>query len=317
MNTEQPKSNTTTDPLICIGVPTFRRPNGLRGLLQSLAAQQTQLRLMILVADNAGEDGEGMACVQELSTSYPHPIKAIPVPQRGISQVRNALLQEAFLTQSADYLAMIDDDETAEPTWIQALYDAAKRYGATVTGGKVNPQFSSPPPAWTEGINLFYRAQKTPEGRVNLIEATGAVLIEAAGWRRCGACLFDHRFALTGGEDKEFFTRMKRAGARFAFTHHAQSNERLDTSRVNWNWVCRRSRRIGQGDMRIHRMHSGWPRSMAELMKALLLLFALPLMWVAMARRRPFYALKLHRQIGKLEAWTGRSIAEYATTHGQ
>jgi len=298
-------------------VPTFKRPKGLRELLQSLAVQQTQLRLMILVADNEGEGGAGMACVQDLAAAYPYPIKALPVPERGISQVRNALLNEAFHHQSADYLAMIDDDETAEPTWIQALYDAAKRYGATVTGGKVNPQFSSPPPAWTEGINLFYRAQTTPEGRVSLIEGTTAVLIEAAGWRQSGAQRFDPRYALTGGGDKEFFTRLKMAGAQFAFTHHAQSHERLETNRVNWKWATQRSRRIGQGDMRIHRMHSGWPKALIELLKALILMGLLPLFWVVFHRKRAFYALKIQRQIGKLEAWMGRFISEYATTHGQ
>ncbi|MFM8492617.1 MAG: glycosyltransferase [Bacteroidota bacterium] len=316
MNVDQP-STAPADPFICIGVPTFKRPKGLRELLQSLAVQQTQLRLMILVADNEGEGGAGMACVQDLAAAYPYPIKALPVPERGISQVRNALLHEAFHRQSADYLAMIDDDETAEPTWIQALYDAAKRYGATVTGGKVNPQFSSPPPAWTEGINLFYRAQTTLEGRVNLIEGTTAVLIEAAGWRQSGAQRFDPRYALTGGEDKEFFTRMKKAGAQFAYAGRALSYERFDTSRLSWKWATQRSRRTGQCDMRIHRLHSGWLKSLIELLKAIMLMGALPVLWVIFPPRRAFYALKIQRQIGKFEAWMGRSISEYATIHGQ
>jgi hypothetical protein len=110
---------------------------------------------------------------------------------------------------------------------------------------------------------------------------------------------------------------MKKAGARFAFTQLAQSHELYDESRLNWKWACQRSRRIGQVDMRIHRLHSRGLRSVIELLKALILMGILPVLWVIFPPRRVFYALKIQRQIGKLEAWMGRSISEYATTYGQ
>ena len=45
-------------------------------------------------------------------------------------------------------LAFTDDDCRPEPTWVQDVVDCFQRWGADGLGGRILPEWSSPPPAW-------------------------------------------------------------------------------------------------------------------------------------------------------------------------
>ncbi len=102
--------------LVCI--PTFRRPKGLARLLAALEKLDTDARVSVLVADNDAERHEGFDLCQRLRLKYLWPLEAIIVPDRGIAQVRNAMLAHALDRTNAQFIAMLDDDEWPEPQWL-------------------------------------------------------------------------------------------------------------------------------------------------------------------------------------------------------
>lgn len=208
---------------ICIGIPTYKRPNGLEKLLQSLIHLENLPSIpSIIVADNEG-NGAGTKVVSNLSQNhYPFPLTVIAVPAQGISQARNALLEKAFVEIQADYLVMIDDDEWVEPNWLNALLEMHNQTQADAVSAFIKPEFESSPPAWTDGIGLYYR-KKRSDGIVQAAYGagfgTGSVLLSKSIYSKLGFVVrFNETYSITGSEDEEFFHRLKLSGGKFAFT---------------------------------------------------------------------------------------------------
>src|SRR5581483_10580852 len=109
-------------PRIAVAIPTFRRPRSLRRLLDAVAAIETRADVHVIVADNDAGGREGLAVCERLrEQGYRWPLTAFAVPERGIAQVRNALVQAALADSGSEFIAMIDDDEWPEPQWLDAF----------------------------------------------------------------------------------------------------------------------------------------------------------------------------------------------------
>ncbi|WP_161796342.1 glycosyltransferase family 2 protein [Arsukibacterium ikkense] len=306
---------------VVIGIPTFKRPQGVARLLHSISRQVIDCRFEVLVADNEGDKGVGLFTVQQiLAEGYPLPLKAIAVNERGISQVRNALMHEAFDNMQADLLAMVDDDEWVEPQWLASLVKVQQQTNADVVGGSVAPDFEVVPPNWAKGLYIYYQSDATYSGPVGLIDGTTNVLLSRNIVDAYPEERFDPFYSLVGGGDKEFFTRIKRRGATFAFAHEAKAHEIFGASRLTKKWAIERSYRIGAGDIRIISNTSPgagvWLREAAKLTSALVLSSMLWLLMAGIPHKKMQARLKIARQLGKLSALKGSQKAVYAETHG-
>ena len=62
---------------------------------------------------------------------------------------------------------------------------------------------------------------------------------------------FDDQYALTGGEDTDFFYRLHLAGCRMVWCDEAEVSEKIPQSRVDKIWLKRRAFRSGQNYYRI------------------------------------------------------------------
>ena len=123
---------------LLVGIPTHKRPELLRDCLESIAAQQGDLpEIELFVADNDPKGRAGVAVVEDLKASYRFPISATTVEVPGISAVRNAILDEAR-RRNVDFIAMIDDDETASPEWLDQLLRAQESLGCPFTRSRTN-----------------------------------------------------------------------------------------------------------------------------------------------------------------------------------
>ncbi len=307
---------------IVIGIPTFRRPQGLTRLLASIARQQAPFVPHVLVADNEGKNGAGIRAVAAAQQGgFPFPLTTIAVPERGISQVRNALLRVAFTEMSADALAMIDDDEQVEPNWIAALVAMQQQGQFDVVGGTVLPEFESLPPAWSDGLDIYYRATKPPPGPADIIYGTTNVLLHKALFHHQPTTIqFDPAFSLSGGGDAEFFRRLHRRGTRFGFAPEAVSHECFQASRMTRKWAWQRSFRIGSSDARIIKLHATprqWLESIAKLTVALVVSPALVVALAWSPPRQMWAILLLARQLGKLQGFLGKPLKTYENTHGK
>ena len=305
---------------VVIGIPTYKRPEGLNLLLRSIAKQDYQHILHVVVADNEGENGAGTRVINELKqTGFPFPIKCIAVPDRGISQVRNALMHEAFDNLACDNLAMVDDDEHVEKNWVSELIKMQKSANYDVVGGFVLPDFDITPPKWVTGLNLYYRP-KLPAGKVKLINGTTNVLLNRSVQDNFSDNLFDIKFSLTGGGDREFFTRLKQQGATFSFAPNAVSYEIFSASRLTLDWAKQRAFRIGAGDARIFRRYSSspaaWLKEIIKLLGAFCVSSLMMIFTFLSPQRKVFYLLKIMRQRGKLNGLFGEPVEVYKQIHG-
>jgi len=305
---------------IIIGIPTFKRPEGLSRLLLSLEKIEISFDVEIIVADNEGLQGHGHNVVSEMASSYTYPLSVISVPERGISSVRNSIMNHAFETLNADMLAMIDDDEIVESNWLLELVKMQQQTHADVVGGQVKPEFENGAPAWTDGLGLYWRAVY-PDGLIDLIEGTTSVLLNRSVRDNFPNIKFDIEYGLTGGGDKEFFTRLKNKGATFAFSSKSISHEFFGESRMTKEWAMQRAYRIGSGDMRNVIKNGGMSYLSKEFLKAVFASIVAISKSLFLSNHKTHYfhnKLSFERQKGKFNGCFGTPLINtYSKIHGK
>jgi len=301
--------DTRTSVVICI--PTFRRPKMLKRLLAAIAALETSAQICVLVADNDAVGRAGLTLCLSME-DYRWPLTAVIAPKRGIAQARNVLLEYALMT-GAQFIAMIDDDEWPQKNWIEHFLKTAQETGADVLQGSI----------------LFGKARsadghgdvRRPSGAVAMLQGTGNLLIRRTVLEDMTAPWFDPQFALSGGEDQDFFIRLKHDGKRFAWCDEARVHSDIPDTRASLGWLLRRSYSVGNSDMRVLLKYRLTPlQFILEVLKILASLLLSPLAAVILAvspNRRAIALQKLFRAAGKLSAMAGWRYNEYAVIHGE
>ena len=295
--------------LVCI--PTFKRPKMLRRLLGALAALDTDADVRVLVADNDAQTHAGYDLCQAM-TGYRWPLSAVITPERGIAQVRNTLIEQALKTD-ARFIAMIDDDEWPHKDWIAQFLSCAHLTDADILQGSI--LFGG-----GDGLEGHGDIRHTT-GLVTMLQGAGNLLIRRGVLEEMTAPWFDPAFALSGGEDREFFVRLQRAGKRFAWSDEACAHGDIPETKDNLGWLLRRAYSVGNSDMRVLLKHGlGTRGAMVELCKIAAALLLSPLAALVLAvhpRKRAVPLQKLFRAAGKLGALMGLRYNEYAVVHGE
>ena len=225
-------------PLVSIGVATYKRPDGLRRLIQGLAAlafrQLERPAIETVVVDNEARGTAARVCSEFSGARLA--LRSYDEPQRGISYARNRCLRE--MRPDSDWIAFIDDDEVPDPPWLERLLLAQQRHAADVVTGPVVPVFETSAPDWVLRGG-FFAPRRHPDGSRRDVAFTNNVLMRAAlpSEQRLA---FDDRFALTGGEDTDFFMRAHRAGARIVWAADAVVRETVPSHRTTASWILRR-----------------------------------------------------------------------------
>ena len=304
---------------VVIAIPTYRRPRGLARLLASLAELETRANLTVLVGDNDAENHLGRdLCDVVHRIGYRWPLEAIVVAERGIAQNRNALVAAALEKPSMQFLAMLDDDEWVEPGWLDALLGAQQRFAADAVEGPVLGMSAEGGDAEDYAGVATHRGAS---GIAETIEGAGNILIARTALERLEPPHFDPQFALSGGEDKDFFLRLKAHGARFAWSAEAVSYTAVPESRKGLGWTLARAYSVGNSDMRIFlKHHAGQGAMLRELIKigaALLLSPPVALILWTSPNRRLEALRKLFRAAGKTAALFGSHYQEYSVIHGE
>src|SRR6201991_2748514 len=238
---------------VVVAVPTFRRPQSLRRLLDALARLDTRANVTVVVADNDAARHEGFDVCAAL-TGYRWPLDFFLAPERGIAQVRNALVARA-LAHAPDFVAMLDDDEWPEAHWLDAFLKVQAETGADALHGDILRDFETAPSRWAARLDgiapLLGRT-----GHVAMIEGSGNILVSRACFEGLAKPCFDPAFALSGGEDRDFFERLRRQGRRFAWAKEAVVHAFVPASRANLGWALKRAYRVGNSDMRVFLKHA-------------------------------------------------------------
>jgi GT2 family glycosyltransferase len=304
---------------VAIAVPTFRRPRSLERLLRALEKLETAATVTVLVADNDAEGHEGLDLCARIAAGYRWPLDAFVAPERGIAQARNALAERALAGTGAQFIAMLDDDEWPEPGWLDAFLRVQAATGADALHGAVIPEFEAVPRASVAQCDGM-ASQRGTTGPCAMICSTANVFVSRACFEGLAKPCFDPAFGLSGGEDRDFFTRLLAQGARFAYADDAVVRAYVPASRATLGWVLRRAYRVGNSDMRVFLKYRPGAGAMAkEFAKIAGAFAAVPVMSLALAATPPRRAIGLWkgcRAAGKIAALLGSHYNEYAVTDG-
>ena len=300
---------------VCIGIPTFRRSDNLRELLRRLEVLEGEAAIRIVVSDNDPVGGEGLAvCKQVVGEGYRFSLVAIGTAEHGIAANRNAIVRAALASEDIEFLAMIDDDALPERDWLKILLEVMARFEVDVVRGAMHPLFEGQPEDWLVKTGYF-QSRYTDTGRVSQIHGGGNFLIRAAAVRALGEPWFDDAYALTGGEDDDFFLRLKEDGCTFAQSHEAIVYERMPAVRCTPAWLLKRASMNGASwaNIRMRRRPGGWSPwlEVAKIASGfvggvgMMLLF----FW---SRHRRFQGLyRVFRAAGKVRGLLGKLRAHY------
>lgn len=223
-----------------VGVCTFRR-SAVRQTLLSLAGQSLPpgVTMAVIVADN-DETPEAERRVRQAAVAAGLALTYVHAPARNISLARNACLDAA----SGDFLAFLDDDETASPGWLSALLDEAERQGWDAVLGPVDAIYGPEAPPWMRAAGVHSTRPVKVGGRI-LKGYAGNVLIRRATVEAV-TLRFDLALGRQGGEDDDFFYRLTDAGGRIGYAPEAVAYEPVPPARLSLGWLIRRSFRTGQ-----------------------------------------------------------------------
>lgn len=234
---------------VSIIIPTQRRPAPLALALGSVLTQSgvDPATLEIVIVDN-GQTPSARAFVEATAATSAIAIRYVHEPRPGVAHARNTAVAAA----TGDFIAFLDDDEEAPPTWLSDLLAVQARFDADVVFGPVNARlpaaivrhrayltrfFSRPGPAEAQVLDTYYGCGNSLLRRAAL---PGGGLPNAAE-------PFDLSRNHIGGEDDLLFGTMQAAGARFAWAPAAWVHEDPAPSRLTLGYTLRRAFAYGQG----------------------------------------------------------------------
>jgi succinoglycan biosynthesis protein ExoM len=226
-------------PTVSICIATYKRPDGLKRLLESLrdATRPPEVSLEIVVVDNDPRTAEPVThAFREASAIQ---VRYGVQPEPNISLTRNASVESA----SGEFIWFIDDDEVAEQDCLLHLWKTIEEFHADVVFGQIAPSFADETPDWIQEASTFNRpavttGQRSEAGRTGNTLLRRSILDGIDG-------PFDPDLGRSGGEDSQLFGKLRTMGFNLVDCAEAVVVESIPPSRATWTWMASRSRRLG------------------------------------------------------------------------
>jgi glycosyltransferase involved in cell wall biosynthesis len=132
-------------PRVSVVLPTYNRAVRLERALNSVLEQTADAReYEVIVVDNNSTDDTAQV-IGRLQTRHPDQLRNVVERTQGVSHARNTGIAAAL----APIVAFFDDDVRVAPNWIETIIRVfADNPGTDVIGGKVLPEWATPPPGW-------------------------------------------------------------------------------------------------------------------------------------------------------------------------
>jgi len=300
---------------VVVTIPTFRRPRQVLETLASVRAQMTSRRFAVIVMENDAERREGVAALTPVFEQGEAEGLVIIAHERGNCSAYNAGWETALLRfPSFRYLLVIDDDEIADPHWLERMCRMAETASADIVGGPQVPQFpEGSDQRWAD--HPVFAPPYRQSGPVPALYSSGNLLLSRVVLTRMGPPFLDLAFNFMGGGDSDFLSRSKQAGFRLAWCAEAPVYEAVPPRRLEADWIRSRSLRNGVISTLVQKRRDGrkplgGPRVFA---KSLALLAASPLRAAIQLARTGWPA----RAVYPVHVAIGRVLAEFGYSNEQ
>lgn len=235
--------------LIC----TFHREELLIQLLHTVLALHglETIAFEILVVDNSDEGSAQQSVEAFKDATGCTELRYVPAHPPNIAVARNA----GVGATRGRFVAMIDDDMTLDPVWLQGVLPFMVDDSVDVVCGPVEPIFEDPNLASPDARQFFQRTVPLAAGSELLVmgrhRTRGYVPATSNSMFRRLTCLtddpcFDLRYGRTGGEDVDLLCRLQGRGRRFVWAPGARTYEVVPVHRCSAAYLEQRSYSGGQ-----------------------------------------------------------------------
>jgi succinoglycan biosynthesis protein ExoM len=246
---------------IAVCICTCHRADSLRSLLSLLSDMELGSLdpgdMFFVVVDNR-PDGRAKAVCDEVQTCLPCPLYFAEEPERGISFARNRAISTA-LSQGAEFIAFIDDDDRPRLDWLVHLVDRQRVTSADLVMGIWQLPDHLSIPKSLRGIRTFNPLDVDRLNRWGFPPWAGTynVLISRRVVEHLGQAgpVFRPEFALTGGGDTDLFIRARAAGFSVAAAADSVVFRNWGAARLTLRGALRRTFRLGSTSMQLYRAH--------------------------------------------------------------
>ena len=230
---------------LVVTVPTFRRPAQVLETLASLQRQQTARRFAVVLIENEAEKREGAIAATPLFESGAIAGMIIIAHERGNCCAYNAGFETALANfPRSSWVAVIDDDEVADPEWLQRMCATSERFAAGIVGGPQLPVFPHNSDKRFTGHPVFVPPYRE-SGPVAALYSSGNLLMRRDVLIALGMPFLDLRFNFMGGGDADFLSRAAAKGFKLAWCAEAPVRETVPARRLEADWIRARSLRNG------------------------------------------------------------------------
>lgn len=300
---------------VVVTLPTFKRPRQLLATLASLKAQETGRRFAVIVMENETEARAGARAALPLFERGEIPGMVIVAHERGNCSAYNAGWHTAILHfPDFRHLLVIDDDEIADPQWLERMCKAAETLAADIVGGPQVPDFAEAAHArWA--THPVFAPPYRETGRVPALYSSGNLLVGRNVLSAMGPPFLDLKFNFMGGGDADFLSRAAQRGFVLGWCAEAKVRESVPARRVEADWIRARSLRNGVISTLVEKKkRAGTPLAGTRVfLKSLALLAASPFRAAIRLARTGSLAIALY----PIHVALGRVLAEFGYANEQ
>jgi len=157
-------------------------------------------------------------------------------PVKGLSNVRNELLNQAFQL-NPDFIIFIDDDEYVSSGWANELLVTILNSCADAVTGPVIAKLDE---NVSKYVAYFFRREEHPDKSQIYKLATGNLIMRRKSLEYFNVW-FDNRFNSTGSEDSFFGIQLMKKGAKIYWAANAITYETIPEKRATLRWLTKSS----------------------------------------------------------------------------
>jgi glycosyltransferase involved in cell wall biosynthesis len=235
-------------PKITISICTYDRYDVLPKAIASAASQTLPAaECRILVVDNSPD--------HEKARAYGKRFKSIPnlvyhvEETPGLSNARNVTAR----TCGTEFVAFMDDDAIASPTWLERILEAFESFGpeTMIVGGRVDPIWGAPRPPWLHdgmlssvsvvnwGGATRIAGQDEWFAGTNISFRTQAILDFGGFSTNLGR--IGSGASLLSNEELQMLERIRAAGGKLVYAPEASVDHLVEPQRLTRPWFRRRA----------------------------------------------------------------------------
>lgn len=224
-------------PLVVIGICTYNNCESLLRTIESVQKLDYD-NYKVIVVDNNSTDNTKQYINNLEGVEY------VFEKKQGIANARNKLIDSCI--DKAEYLGMVDDDETVNPDWIKQMLKCFLLDEKIVAvGSRYVPVYEKPLSKWLSdsffAVNLSWKGSSICN---NMALPGGNIVIKGDFLKKTGF-RYNEKLSYSGvlalsGEDVQFSEFVYKSGYKCAFTEFAYVKHYISSRKANFKWITQR-----------------------------------------------------------------------------